>query len=98
MFNIELFNQAGIYWKAQGSSISIPGTSGRFQILKNHINIVSSLENGRLSIAGIIKMRATISEKNIQIHSKSATFYIEDGIMELNNGNITVIGNISLLK
>ena len=57
MLNIELNTPYGISWNIKSYSISIPGIMGRFQILPNHINIISITDIGEIYIYKIIKMQ-----------------------------------------
>lgn len=37
-------------YSGEASSVSVPGTSGRFQLLKNHAPIISTLLNGKVKV------------------------------------------------
>jgi F-type H+-transporting ATPase subunit epsilon len=37
-------------YSGEVSSVSVPGTSGRFQMLENHAPIISTLANGKVKI------------------------------------------------
>jgi F-type H+-transporting ATPase subunit epsilon len=47
---LEIISPSKIVFQGQVSSITVPGTSGNFQILKNHAPLVSTLEIGELKI------------------------------------------------
>ena len=37
-------------YSGEATSVSVPGTSGRFQLLKNHAPIISTLLNGKVKV------------------------------------------------
>lgn len=57
-------------------SVKLPGKKGEFQVLNNHISIISSLVNG------YVKYVKNNKESNVEIQS---------GIVYVNNNNILVL-------
>ena len=57
-------------------SVKLPGKKGEFQVLHNHISIISSLVNG------YVKYVKNNKESNVEIQS---------GIVYVNNNNILVL-------
>ena len=51
--NLEIVNPAKTAFKGTVSSISVPGTSGSFQVLYNHAPILSSFEIGLIKIVDL---------------------------------------------
>lgn len=49
---IEILTPEKHLFEGEADAITLPGTNGRFQILKNHAPIVSSLEKGQIKIKG----------------------------------------------
>lgn len=66
---LEIISPSRILFEGEVDSITVPGTSGSFQILKNHAPIVSTLEIGELkfNIDGITKHYA-ISGGTIEVN------------------------------
>ena len=58
------------------TAVTVPGSAGSFQILKDHAPIVSTLEDGKVIIQG--------SEGQI-------VFVIKGGVVEAKDNNITVL-------
>lgn len=58
------------------SSVTVPGTSGTFQVLNNHAPIISTL------IKGIIKVKSADGEK---------TFEVNGGVVEVLNNKVIVL-------
>lgn len=60
--------------------IKVPGTSGSFEILKNHAPIISTLEPGRLKV--------------IEENSKKRFFDIEGGVVEVSKNKVVVLADV----
>lgn len=58
------------------TAVTVPGSAGSFQILKDHAAIVSTLEDGKV----IIKTAQT-----------EITLFIKGGVVEVKDNNITVL-------
>ena len=41
-----------ILFEGEATSVSVPGTSGQFEVLNHHAPIISSLEKGVVSVGG----------------------------------------------
>ena len=59
-------------------SVTVPGTMGSFEILNNHAPIISTLEDGKLTV------RATASGKH-------DVFLIKGGVVEVLNNKVMVL-------
>ncbi len=76
-FNLEIINPDKSFLnKKDVTEVVVPALEGEMGILKNHISIISFLK------PGIIK-----------VYSKSGEdqYYIEDGILEFKNNNLSVL-------
>ncbi len=76
-FKIEIINPDKYFLvKDDVSEVVVPAFEGEMGILKNHISIISFLK------PGIIK---------IQSKSGEDTFYVEDGIIEFKDNNLSIL-------
>ena len=76
-FKIEIVNpEESFFLKEDVTEVIVPAFEGEMGILKNHISIISFLKPGI-----------------IIIHSKSGDekFFVEDGIVEFKNNNLSVL-------
>ena len=76
-FKVEIVNpEASFLSKEDVTEVIVPAFEGEMGILKDHISIISFLKPGILTI-----------------HTKSAEhkFYVEDGIFEFKNNNLSVL-------
>lgn len=73
---LEIISPEKMIFKGSVASVTLPGTSGSFQILENHAPIISSLVKGKLSFV-------TTENELIEL-------LIEDGFVEMNNNKVTV--------
>ncbi len=76
-FKIEIVNpEKSFLVKEDVSEVVVPGFEGEMGILKDHISIISFLK------PGIIKISSKSGEEN---------YYVEDGIVEFKNNNLSIL-------
>ncbi len=46
---LEIITPNGTFYSGEADSVTLPGTMGSFQVLRNHAPIISSLTKGMLS-------------------------------------------------
>ena len=84
-FKVEIINPEKLFFsKDDIKEVIVPAFEGEMGILKDHISIISFLKPGIITI-----------------HSKSGEdkFYVEDGILEFKNNNLSLLtSNILNLK
>jgi len=62
-------------FEGEVTSVTVPGTMGSFEILNNHAPIISTLEDGKLTVRG----------------AKDDVFLIKGGVVEVNNNKVMVL-------
>ena len=76
-FKVEIVNPENFFLvKDDVSEVVIPAFEGEMGILKDHISIISFLK------PGIIKILSKSGDEN---------FYVEDGIVEFKNNNLSIL-------
>ena len=76
-FKVEIFNpEKSFLIKDDVSEVIVPAFEGEMGILKDHISIISFLK------PGIIKIFSKSGNEN---------FYVEDGIVEFKNNNLSIL-------
>ena len=76
-FKIEIVNpEKSFLVKDDVSEVVVPAFEGEMGILKNHISIISFLK------PGIIKILSKSGDEN---------YYVEDGIVEFKNSNLSIL-------
>jgi F-type H+-transporting ATPase subunit epsilon len=76
-FKIEIVNpEKSFLSKEDVTEVVVPAFEGEMGILKDHISIISFLK------PGIIKIFSKLGEEN---------YYVEDGIVEFKNNNLSVL-------
>ncbi|MBD1174164.1 ATP synthase F1 subunit epsilon [Pelagibacterales bacterium SAG-MED01] len=76
-FKVEIVNpEKSFLAKDDVSEVIVPAFEGEMGILKDHISIISFLK------PGIIKILSKSGEEN---------FYVEDGIVEFKNNNLSIL-------
>ena len=77
---LEILTPDKTIYKGEVISVTVPGTMGSFQVLKGHAPIISTLEDGTVTLN---------STKGIE------TFYIKKGVVEVDNDSIIVLAESS---
>jgi F-type H+-transporting ATPase subunit epsilon len=72
-------------------SITVPGTSGSFQILNNHAPIVSSLVAGQVKIQGKITLDESVKHRFIQEDDQTYFLDITSGAIEVRENKIILL-------
>ena len=76
-FKVEIVNpEKSFLIKEDVSEVVVPAFEGEMGILKDHISIISFLK------PGIIKILSKLGDEN---------FYVEDGIVEFKNNNLSIL-------
>ena len=76
-FKIEIVNpEKSFFSKEDVTEVVVPAYEGEMGLLKDHISIISFLK------PGIIKVNSKSGEEN---------FYVEDGIVEFKNNNLSIL-------
>ena len=76
-FKVEIVNpEKSFFSKEDVTEVVIPAFEGEMGILKDHISIISFLK------PGVIKIFSTSEEEN---------YYVEDGIVEFKNNNLSIL-------
>ena len=79
-FKIEIINPEKLFLvKEDVSEVIVPAFEGEMGILKDHISFISFLK------PGIIKIQSKSGDKS---------FYVEDGIIEFKNNNLSILTSL----
>ena len=63
--------------EGEATSVTLPGTMGFFEILNHHAPIISTLQDGKLTVRGNNK--------------QEDVFYIKGGVVEASNNKVVVL-------
>jgi F-type H+-transporting ATPase subunit epsilon len=74
--NLEILTPDKKVYEGEVNSVTVPGTMGSFEILNNHAPIISTLEDGKLTVRGA---------------GKEEVFLIKGGVVEVNNNKVMVL-------
>jgi F-type H+-transporting ATPase subunit epsilon len=74
--NLEILTPDKKVFEGEVTSVTVPGTMGSFEILNHHAPIISTLEDGKLTVRGT---------------GKENTFLIQGGVVEVSNNKVIVL-------
>ena len=75
---LEILTPDKTIYEGEATSVTLPGTMGFFEILNHHAPIISTLEDGKLTIRG-------------GAAGKEQTFVIKGGVVEASNNKVVVL-------
>lgn len=64
-------------YAAEADSISVPGEKGRFEVLRGHAPIISSLLPGKIFVSGTDKLELSISGGFIEVCENEVSLCVE---------------------
>jgi F-type H+-transporting ATPase subunit epsilon len=73
---LEILTPDKTVFEGEATSVTLPGTLGQFEILNNHAPIISTLEDGKVTVRG---------------GAKEETFNIQGGVVEASNNKVIIL-------
>lgn len=80
---VQILTPKRIIFNGEVVSITVPGTEGEFQLLKDHAPIVSSLKKGKIKLYSIVNSSTSL-EILEDISDIIKAYEINGGFMEFN--------------
>jgi F-type H+-transporting ATPase subunit epsilon len=74
--NLEILTPDKKIFEGEVRSVTVPGTMGSFEILNNHAPIISTLDDGKLTV---------------RTGGKEEVFMVKGGVVEVLNNNVMVL-------
>ena len=71
-------------YEGEATSVTLPGTLGSFEILNHHAPIISTLEDGKVTVRNGA--------------AKSEIFFIKGGVVEASNNKVIILAEGILQK
>ena len=73
---LEILTPDKTLYQGEATSVTLPGTLGSFQILNNHAPIISTLQDGKVTVKG---------------SGKDDTYMIRGGVVEASNNKVMIL-------
>ncbi len=73
---LEILTPDKTVYEGEVTSVTVPGTAGMFEVLKDHAPIISTLEDGKVIVRN---------------NQNEEVFYIKGGVVEVLNNKIMVL-------
>ncbi|MGZ3812344.1 MAG: ATP synthase F1 subunit epsilon [Mucilaginibacter sp.] len=74
--NLEILTPDKKVFEGEVTSVTLPGTMGSFEVLNHHAPLISTLEDGKLTVRGA---------------GKEEVFMIQGGVVEVLNNTVMVL-------
>ena len=88
--NLSILSPEALLCKGDVESVTLPGTSGYFQILNNHTPLVSTLAAGTVKIQGKINLDE-LDEKKFEYKEGFTYLNTISGVVEVLNNEVTIL-------
>ena len=88
--NLSIVSPEAELFNGEVDSVTLPGTSGYFQILNNHASLVSTLVEGRIKIQGKINLEES-NKKKFEYKEGFTYLDIISGVVEVLNNKVTIL-------
>jgi F-type H+-transporting ATPase subunit epsilon len=73
---VEIYTPDQLIFQGEAASVTVPGTSGSFEVLKDHAPIISTLEDGKVTV---------------RTSQETQTFIIKGGVVEVKENKVVVL-------
>jgi F-type H+-transporting ATPase subunit epsilon len=90
---LEIVSPENTLFSGEVDSVTVPGTSGDFQILNNHAPIVSTLKGGTVRIAGVITIKEAVKDNFTEDGANVNLFTISSGTIEMRNNKLILLAD-----
>ncbi len=87
---LEIVSPEARLFSGEVDSVTVPGTSGSFQLLNNHAPIVSTLTEGVVTLQGNIVLETAIKSQFTQEGNKTY-FTIKSGAIEMQGNKVILL-------
>ena len=88
--NLSIVSPEAVLFNGEVDSVTLPGTSGYFQILNNHTSFVSTLVEGRIKIQGKINLEES-NKKKFEYKEDFTYLDIISGVVEVLGNKVTIL-------
>ena len=88
--NLSIVSPESLLFNGEVESVTLPGTSGYFQVLNNHTSLVSTLTAGKVKIQGKINLEE-INKKKFEYKEGFTYLNIISGVVEVINNKVTIL-------
>lgn len=73
---VEIYTPDQLIFQGEATSVTVPGTLGSFEVLKDHAPIISTLEDGKVTV---------------RTGQETQTFAIKGGVVEVKENKVVVL-------
>lgn len=90
---LEIISPETTLFQGDITSISLPGTSGSFQILENHAPIVATLQEGLVTIKGQLDLTEEAQQQFETVAKNELVLKISSGTVEMKDNKIILLSD-----
>jgi F-type H+-transporting ATPase subunit epsilon len=91
MLYVEILSPERAIYKGNALSVKLPGTSGSFQVLDLHADLLSTLEKGNIALEIPKEANTEVLATYAQFAENNWVFQILGGTVEVQNNKLVVL-------
>lgn len=86
---LEIITPEYVLYRGEVDVVTVPGKNGKFQMLKNHAPVVSTLEKGEIIISASVQ--ADLKHPKVENKGKDLVVKVNGGTIELNDNHLIIL-------
>jgi F-type H+-transporting ATPase subunit epsilon len=90
---LEIVSPEATLFSGEIEAVTVPGTTGSFQMLNNHAPIVSTLKEGIVTISGKMDLDDSVQNKFKKQDANTTLFEISSGTVEMRNNKLILLAD-----
>lgn len=90
---LEIISPEATLFTGEVESLTLPGSTGSFQLLENHAPIVSTLQEGVVVIKGNISLSDAVKDQFESLSKGITSYKISSGTVEMRNNKIILLSD-----
>lgn len=90
---LEIISPEATLFTGEVESLTLPGSTGSFQLLENHAPIVSTLQEGVVVIKGNISLSEAVKDQFESLSKGITSYKISSGTVEMRNNKIILLSD-----
>ncbi len=90
---LEIISPEATLFTGEVESLTLPGSTGSFQLLENHAPIVSTLQEGLVVIKGNISLSDAVKDQFESLSKGITSYKISSGTVEMRNNKIILLSD-----
>ena len=90
---LEIVSPEAVLFSGEVTSVAVPGVNGEFEMLNNHVPIISILKEGFVKISGNIELDEEVQDKFTKGDKGTTLLKINSGTLEMRDNKVILLAD-----